>query len=54
VIIIIMIIIIIITTTTSSCPTPKLEDCPLSAVCDCFSIFTATLYIWRPSPPSTT
>jgi len=27
-------------------PTPKLEDHPLSAVCDClFNIFTATLYI---------
>ena len=30
-------------------PTPKLEDHPLSAVCDClFSIFVATLHIWRP------
>jgi hypothetical protein len=29
-------------------PTPKLEDHPLSAVCDClFNIFTATLYIRR-------
>jgi len=28
------------------CPTHKLEDHPLSAVCDClFSIFTATLHI---------
>jgi hypothetical protein len=27
-------------------PTPKLEDHPLSAVCDClFNIFTATLHI---------
>jgi len=30
--------------------TPKLEDHPLSAVRDClFSIFVATLRIWRPS-----
>jgi hypothetical protein len=37
------------------CPTPKLKDHPLSAVCDClFNIFTATFHIWRPSPPSTT
>jgi hypothetical protein len=36
-------------------PTPKLEDHPLSAVRDClFNIFTATLHIWRPSPPSAT
>jgi hypothetical protein len=36
-------------------PTPKLEDHPLSAVRDClFSIFAATLHIWRPSPPSAT
>jgi hypothetical protein len=35
--------------------TPKLEDYPLSAVRDClFSIFAATLHIWRPSPPSAT
>jgi hypothetical protein len=35
--------------------TPKLEDHPLSAVCDClFSIFAATLHMWRPSPPSAT
>jgi hypothetical protein len=35
-------------------PTPKLEDHPLSAVRDClFSIFAATLHIWRPSPPAT-
>ena len=28
------------------CPNPKLEDHPLSAVCDClFNIFTATLHI---------
>jgi len=27
-------------------PTPKLEDHPLSAVCDClFNIFTATIHI---------
>jgi len=31
-------------------PTPKLEDYPLLTVHSClFSIFTATLYIWRPS-----
>jgi len=36
-------------------PTPKLEDHPLKAVCDClFNILAATLHIWRPSPPSTT
>jgi hypothetical protein len=36
-------------------PTPKLEDHPLSAVCDClFNTFAATLHIWRPSPPSAT
>jgi hypothetical protein len=36
-------------------PTPKLDDHPLSAVRDClFNIFAATLYIWRPSPPSAT
>jgi hypothetical protein len=36
-------------------PTPKLQDHPLSAVCDClFNIFAATLHIWRPSPPSAT
>jgi hypothetical protein len=30
-------------------PNPKLEDYPLSAVRDClFSIFVATLHIWRP------
>jgi hypothetical protein len=35
-------------------PTPKLEDRPLLAVCDClFNIFAATLHIWRLSPPST-
>jgi hypothetical protein len=34
-------------------PTPKLDDHFLSAVRDClFNIFTATLHIWRPSPPS--
>jgi hypothetical protein len=33
----------------------KLEDHPLSAVCDClFNIFVATLYIWRLSPLSPT
>jgi hypothetical protein len=37
------------------CPTPKLEDHPLSAVRDClFNMFPATLHIWRPSPPSAT
>ena len=31
------------------CPTPKLEDHPLSAVCDCLlKIFAATLHIWSP------
>jgi hypothetical protein len=36
-------------------PTPKLQDHPLSAVCDClFNIFAATLHTWRVSPPSTT
>jgi hypothetical protein len=35
--------------------TPRLEDHPLSAVCDClFNIFAATLHIWRPSPLSAT
>jgi hypothetical protein len=35
-------------------PNPKLEDHTLSAVRDClFSIFAATLHIWR-SPPSAT
>jgi hypothetical protein len=30
-------------------PTPKLEDHPLSAVCDClFNVFAATLHIRRP------
>jgi hypothetical protein len=30
-------------------PTPKLEDHPLSAVCDClFNVFAATLHNWRP------
>jgi hypothetical protein len=29
-------------------PTPKLEDHPLSAVCDClFNVFAATLHNWR-------
>jgi hypothetical protein len=37
------------------CPTRKLENHPLSAVRDClFNVFTATLHIWRPSPPSAT
>jgi hypothetical protein len=36
-------------------PTPNLEGHPLSAVRDClFSIFAATLHIWRPPPPSAT
>jgi hypothetical protein len=35
-------------------PTPKLEDHPLPAVRDyLFSIFAATLHIWRPSPSPT-
>jgi hypothetical protein len=39
----------------SPLPTPKLEGHPLSAVRDClFSIFAASLHIWRPSPPSAT
>jgi hypothetical protein len=39
----------------ASCPTLKLEDHPLLAVCNCLlNIFTATLNIWRPFPPSTT
>jgi hypothetical protein len=30
------------------CPTPKLEDHPLSTVCSClFKIFAATVHIWR-------
>jgi hypothetical protein len=30
-------------------PTSRLEDHPLSAVCDClFSIFAAPLHIWKP------
>jgi len=34
-------------------PNPKLEDHPLSAVRDyIFSIFAATVRIWRLSPPS--
>jgi hypothetical protein len=34
-------------------PTAKLEDHPLSAVCNClFSIFEATLHIWKPFPLS--
>jgi len=37
------------------CPTPKLEDHPLPAIhCCSFSIFAATLHIWRLSPLSTT
>jgi hypothetical protein len=36
-------------------PTTKLEDHPLSAVCDClFKIFASTLYTWMASPPSAT
>jgi hypothetical protein len=39
----------------AACPTPKLEDHPLLAVHNfIFSIFTATLHIWRISPPSAT
>jgi len=35
---------------STTCPTPKMEDYPLSAVCDClFNIFTATLHIGGPS-----
>jgi hypothetical protein len=34
-------------------PSPKLEDYPLSAVCDClFNIFETTLHIWKASPPA--
>jgi len=37
------------------CPTPRLEDHPLSAVCNCLlNIFTATLHIWRLYSPSIT
>jgi hypothetical protein len=37
------------------CPAPKLEDHSLPAVRNCFfNIFTATLHIWKPSPPSAT
>jgi hypothetical protein len=33
----------------ASCPTPKLEDQPLTFVRSClFNIFTATLHSWRP------
>jgi hypothetical protein len=36
-------------------PTSRLENHPLSVVCDClFNIFAATFHIWRPSPPSAT
>jgi hypothetical protein len=35
--------------------TSKLEDHSLSAILDClFSLFGATLHIWRPLPPSAT
>jgi hypothetical protein len=38
----------------ATCPTPKLQNHPLSAVRDClFNIFTPTVHIWRPSPSST-
>jgi len=38
-----------------TCPTTKLEDHPLLAVCKClFNIFMAIPHIWRPSPPSAT
>jgi hypothetical protein len=31
------------------CPSPKLEDHPLSVVRDClFNVFAATLHTWRP------
>jgi len=31
------------------CPTPSFEDHPLSAIRHCiFSIFAATIHIWRP------
>jgi hypothetical protein len=36
------------------CPTPKLEDHPLSVVGNLFNIFTATHHTWRASPPSAT
>jgi hypothetical protein len=37
------------------CPTPKLEDHTLLVAHNClFNIFTASLHIWRPSPPSAT
>jgi hypothetical protein len=30
-------------------PTPKMEDYPLSAVCDClFNVLAATFHNWRP------
>jgi hypothetical protein len=36
-------------------PTPKLEDHPLSAICDClFNILAATLHICGPTPSSAT
>jgi len=36
------------------CPTPNLEDHPLSDVFNCFfNIFVAILHIWRPSPSAT-
>jgi hypothetical protein len=36
-------------------PTPKLDNHPLSGVRDCLlNIFSATLRIWGPSPPSRT
>jgi hypothetical protein len=39
----------------SPLPSPKLEDHPLSAVCDClFNIFTTSLHIWRLSLPCKT
>jgi hypothetical protein len=39
----------------ASHPTPELEGHTLSAVRDClFSMFAATLHIWKPSPPSAT
>jgi hypothetical protein len=36
-------------------PTEKLEEDPLSAVCNClFNMFTATLHIWKLCSPTTT
>jgi hypothetical protein len=36
-------------------PTPKMDNHPLSAVRNClFNIFSATLHVWKLSPPSAT